>query len=288
MRAPRTGPLRTGGAGGARHPAATVAGVPPPIDSDAEFRDFAAHARPSVFALYRDNHAGQTVEFVRAQKAAFLPPRRQRMGVWEVAEILDQLVDDSDPDLALPQLDHALQTAEALRADGAEPWLVLTGFLHDFGKLLCAFGEPQWAVVGDTFPVGCAFSDRIVFPELFDANPDRRDPRYRTRLGIYDEHCGLEAVQLSWGHDEYLYHVLRDSLPEPALAIVRYHSCYAIHREAAYDFLLSPRDHELLAWVRHFNRYDLYSKSRERPDRERLLPYYRELVAALLPPVLSW
>src|SRR2546422_6255074 len=43
---------------------------------------------------------------------------------------------------------------------------VLTGLIHDLGKVLCLFGEPQWAVVGDTFPVGCAHSDTIVFPEL--------------------------------------------------------------------------------------------------------------------------
>ena len=37
-------------------------------------------------------------------------------------------------------------------------WFVLVGLIHDLGKVLCLFGEPQWAVVGDTFPVGCAFS----------------------------------------------------------------------------------------------------------------------------------
>ena len=31
----------------------------------------------------------------------------------------------------------------------------------------------QWAVVGDTFPLGCRFSDTIVYPELFAENPDR-------------------------------------------------------------------------------------------------------------------
>ena len=38
--------------------------------------------------------------------------------------------------------------------------------MHDMGKVLCLFGEPQWAVVGDTFPVGCAHSDKIVYPEF--------------------------------------------------------------------------------------------------------------------------
>jgi inositol oxygenase len=57
-------------------------------------------------------------------------------------------------------------------------------------------------VVGDTFPVGCAVSDRVVFPECFADNPDRAVPQYQTPCGIYAPACGLDAVHLSWGHDE--------------------------------------------------------------------------------------
>ena len=28
------------------------------------------------------------------------------------------------------------------------------------------FGEEQWAVVGDTFPLGCKFSEKIVFHDF--------------------------------------------------------------------------------------------------------------------------
>jgi inositol oxygenase len=75
-------------------------------------------------------------------------------------------------------------------------------------------------VVGDTFPVGCAFSDKIVFPEFFADNPDICVPEYQTRLGIYDENTGLDNVHLSWGHDEYLYHVVKDYLPDEALYMI--------------------------------------------------------------------
>jgi len=252
------------------------------------FRDYARTARPSVRELYRQNHAKQTLAFVLAKKSEYLPPRRQRMGVWQAFGSLDRFVDDSDPDLELPQVDHALQTAERLRAAGKPDWLVLTGFLHDVGKVLHLFGEPQWAVVGDTFPVGCAFSERIVFPELFATNPDRAVPGYSTRLGIYDEGCGLDRVHLSWGHDEYLYRVLEEHLPEPALYVIRYHSFYAQHRERAYDFLLDARDRRLLEVVRDFQPYDLYSKSSERPSLARLRPYYEDLVAKFLPDQLMW
>lgn len=58
-------------------------------------------------------------------------------------------------------------------------WLQLTGLIHDVGKLLALWGEPQWAAVGDTFPVGCAFSEKCVFHSFFEKNPDNSHPVYR-------------------------------------------------------------------------------------------------------------
>src|SRR5687767_15533890 len=126
------------------------------------------------------------------------------MTVWEAMEFLDTLVDDSDPDTQMSQMQHLLQTAEAIRRDGHPPWFVLAGLVHDLGKTLCLYGEPQWAAVGDTFPVGCRFSDKIVFPEFFADNPDSRRPELMTENGIYEPGCGLDRVLLSWGHDEYM------------------------------------------------------------------------------------
>ena len=54
----------------------------------------------------------------------------------------------------------------------------------------------------DTFVVGCKFSDKIIYPETFAANPDSKDPVYSTEYGVYSPHCGLENVMLSSGHDE--------------------------------------------------------------------------------------
>ena len=110
------------------------------------------------------------------------------MGIWEAMEYLNTLVDDSDPDTDLRRSSTLMQTAEAIRRDGHPRWMVsLSGLIHDLGKVLCLYGEPQWAVVGDTFPVGCAWSDKIVFPEFFDDNPDRQVPRYQTQIGVYEE-----------------------------------------------------------------------------------------------------
>lgn len=253
-----------------------------------EFRDYRAESRPSVKEFYRLNHTYQTLELVLAKKREFCGKNRKQMGVWEALELLNTLVDDSDPDTELPQIEHALQTAEQIRRDGHPRWFVLTGLMHDLGKILWFYGEPQWAIVGDTFPVGCAYSEKIVFPEFFDANPDSRDPHLQTKLGIYEENCGLDNVHMSWGHDEYLYQVVKDYLPSEALYMLRYHSAYVIHREGDYDYLMNDKDRELFDAVRAFNPYDLYSKGDDRPNVAALRPYYEELIAEYFPTKLSW
>src|SRR5438445_941627 len=253
-----------------------------------QFRDYEHTARPSVRECYRLNHRHQTYDFVQGKRREFLSLNRRQMGVWDALEFLNTLVDDSDPDTDLSQLDHLLQTAEQIRRDGHPRWFVLTGLVHDLGKILCLYGEPQWAVVGDTFPVGCAFSPKVVFNEFFAANPDSRAPEYQTNLGIYEEGCGLDHVDMSWGHDEYIYHVAKDYLPESAGYMLRYHSFYPAHLEGEYQYLMSDHDKEMFKWVREFSQYDLYSKSSERPDAEKLRPYYEDLIAEFFPPQLAW
>lgn len=259
-----------------------------PNKTKEQFRDYEADARPSVREFYRLNHRHQTYDFVQAKKKEFLSRARRKMSVWEAMEFLNTLVDDSDPDTDLSQLEHLLQTAEQIRKDGHPRWFILTGLIHDLGKILCLYGEPQWAVVGDTFPVGCAWSDKIVFHTFFADNPDSREPRYRSRTGVYAEGCGLENVHLSWGHDEYLYHVVKDYLPTEALYMIRYHSFYPAHREGEYQHLMNDQDKEMFAWVRAFNPYDLYTKSHVRPQVEELRPFYQELIGEYFPATLQW
>ena len=198
------------------------------------------------------------------------------------------MVDDSDPDTDLTQIEHLLQTSGAIRKDGHPRWMVLVGFIHDLGKCLCLYGEPQWGVVGDTFPVGCAWSDQIVFPEYFARNPDAKLPEYQTKYGIYEPNCGLENVHMSFGHDGYIAEVMKPYLSDEAIYMLRFHSFYAWHRHGAYQHLENEKDKAMLAWVRKFNPYDLYSKGHSKPDLKQLTPYYDDLFAEFLPDKLSW
>jgi inositol oxygenase len=253
-----------------------------------KFRDYRAEARASVKEFYRLNHRNQTLDFVLGKKRDFLPRNKRQMSIWQAMEYLNTLVDDSDPDTDLSQIEHLLQAAQAIRRDGHPRWFILTGLIHDLGKILCLWGEPQWAVVGDTFPVGCAYSDKVVFPEFFTENADYQIPAYQTSCGIYEESCGLDKVHLSWGHDEYLYNVVKDHLPTEALYMIRYHSFYAAHREGAYRHLMNDQDKQMFKWVKKFNPYDLYSKGDEKPAVNELKPFYQELIAEYFPATLRW
>ncbi|MFL6416976.1 MAG: inositol oxygenase family protein [Bryobacteraceae bacterium] len=256
--------------------------------SEEEFRNYKADANPTVTEFYRQNHKYQTLDFVLAKQKEYCGLLRGKKSIWEMAEYLNQLVDDSDPDTDLTQIEHLLQTAEAIRKDGHPRWFILTGLVHDLGKVLCLYGEPQWAVVGDTFPVGCAYSDQIVFPEFFADNPDSKVPEYQTEYGIYSPNCGLDKVHLSWGHDEYIYRVTRDYLPESAQYMLRYHSFYSAHRHGAYRHLMNEHDEDMFKWVRAFNPYDLYSKGRDRPNLKEIKPFYEGLVSEFFPDQISW
>jgi hypothetical protein len=77
----------------------------------------------------------------------------------------------------------------------------VTALLHDLGKNLYLWGcdeegtgqNAQFALVGDTFVVGCRLPEGCVYPEFNSLNSDMSDPRYNTELGIYQEGCGLEV-----------------------------------------------------------------------------------------------
>ena len=86
-----------------------------PAKAKDEFRNYEAPARDTVKNFYRLNHTFQTYEFVVDKKEEFLQFNRKVMKVWDAMEFLNTLVDDSDPDTDLDQLQHLLQTGEAIK-----------------------------------------------------------------------------------------------------------------------------------------------------------------------------
>jgi inositol oxygenase len=249
-----------------------------------------------VAKFYKLNHLNQTYKHVRRMHSEIFPLGRWKLNIFEVISLLDEIIDKSDPDLSKKQIVHALQAGEACRkARPEDDWFHLIGFVHDLGKILThpnMHNIPQWSVVGDTFPVGCAFSDKCVFPEYFKLNPDFGNQEFSSELGIYREKVGFDNLLMSFGHDEYLYQVLKNSkclLPEEALYIVRFHSFYPWHRSGGYAHLASDKDWELLSLLREFQKCDLYSKVDMELDVETFLPYYENLITKYFPnSLLEW
>lgn len=263
-----------------------------------EFRKYSEEEEDYIQArvkrTYYQMHTNQTVEFVRDRMAKWTRFDHAELTIMEALVKLNALVDESDPDSDLPNIVHAFQTAERIRATHPDQdWFHLTGLIHDLGKVLALWGEQQWAVVGDTFVVGCAYADSIVYRESsFDNNPDLNDPRYNTECGIYKPNCGLDNVMFSWGHDEYLACVLENhpecKLPKEAIRVIRLHSFYPWHTGGNYMHLCNEDDLNALPLIREFNKFDLYTKSESVPDIEQLIPYYQGLIDKYLPGKLKW
>ena len=257
---------------------------------DDEYRDY-KDCPPGVRAHYAAMRAHQSVEYVERMERKWLKFDHARMTLREAFERLTDYVDASDPDTALPNTVHAFQAAEAARAAGEPDWLQLTCLIHDVGKIMgvldpcTADGQTQdaaqWGIAGDTWVVGHPLPPCAIMPELTTQD----------RVSVYAHGCGLDALKFAFGHDEYLYRVLvanETTLPHAALAMVRYHSCYPLHSGGAYAELLAPGDEETLEWVREFNKFDLYTKSDERPNVAELWPYYQKLIDKYLPGKLQW
>ena len=258
------------------------------------FRNYEApDVSVAVREHYRKMRSRQTVDYVRHMHGKYLTFDKP-MDLWDAMRALNRLVDVSDPDLDLPNVQHLIQSAEAIRADGRPDWMQLTGLIHDLGKVMFLWGsdadgtsqDEQWGMVGDVFVVGCALPDACVYPEFNALNPDMQDPRYNTPTGIYEAGCGIDAVDLAFGHDEYLYQVLShhptNTLPDEAMVMIRYHSFYPWHSGGAYTELLNQQDRKYLEIIRDFNQYDLYTKSQKVYELEDVLDYYRPIAEKYL------
>ena len=143
------------------------------------------------------------------------------------------------------------------------------------------------------FPVGCMFERVGVFPRFFDGNRDSKHPIYSTQLGIYEPGCGLNNLIMCFSHDEYMYKVLtheknatqitEKKLPIQAYYMIRFHSFFPLHKFEAYTIFEDEMDKQNKEWVQMFAKFDLYSKSHEIVDIEKVKPYYEKLIKQYLP-----
>jgi len=246
-------------------------------------------------SFYRDMHKNQTYNYALLKQLEYGEfGKRCRMTLKDALSMMDRFVDPSDPDLiSTPNLVHAYQTAERIRRKYPHNYeLQLCGLIHDVGKILFAFGEPAWAVVGDTYPLGCAFQKSIVYYDTMGGNPDRDVPEYCTKLGVYPRGCGMRNLTMAFGHDEYLYLVLRHNrnhkLSERYWNIIKFHSFYPWHTGKDYRYFMDESDKSLLTDLIAFNEFDLYSKEDSTDISRSVKKYYDDLLDYYFPEKLEW
>lgn len=248
------------------------------------FRNY-KKAEDSIKNHYRKLRRNQTLDYVKFMHIKYHQFNKQ-LDIWDCFKLLENFIDVSDPDINLPNEHHLYQTAEAIRKDGHPEWLQVVGLIHDLGKLLYIKGcdqdgtsiKEQWGIVGDTFIIGYPIPDTTIYSEYNQLNPDGN---FGGKPGIYGKNCGLDRCYVSYGHDEYLYQVLRHNkcpLPDEGYYIIRFHSLYPYHKEDEYEDLMNNKDHKMKKWLKLFNKYDLYSKEDTKVDIKKLKKYYEPLL----------
>lgn len=262
--------------------------------AEKEFRNYdQGEAIAAVKENYRKMRTNQTFDYVQRMRQKYLTYERP-MDLWDAMATLNDLIDVSDPDLDLPNVQHLIQSAEAIRNDNRPDWMQLVGLIHDLGKVMYLWGadedgtsqDEQWGTVGDVFIVGCKFPTTCVYPEFNTLNPDMHDSRYNSDYGIYSPGCGLDNTFLAWGHDEYFYQVLSNHatnrIPKEGMIMIRYHSFYPWHTGGSYTHLTNATDDLYKEWIKDFNRYDLYTKSQQVFELDEVRSYYEPIAKKYL------
>ena len=149
----------------------------------------------------------------------------------------------------------------AIRDDGYPRWFQFVGLLHALGKVMYIKGcdndgtstTHQWGILGETFILGCKLPDSCIYPHMNWGNPDLMNKFIDIELGIYTTNCGLTNCKMSWGHGEYLYHVVKNHtnrFPQAGLWCIRYQELYPWHTHSDYSHLTDSFDDMYLYWVR--------------------------------------
>ena len=82
------------------------------------FRDYSKSDNDKnnkVAKTYKKMLEKQTLKYVLSKKKKYQKYPNIKKHIWKVFDLLDNIIDESDPDTDLPQIIHAYQTAQALQ-----------------------------------------------------------------------------------------------------------------------------------------------------------------------------
>ena len=172
---------------------------------------------------------------------------------------------DSSPDAAPSLRTLCFIMAETAREEGLPDWVQLVALFHELGEALKVIDPSNtgdmastydWTISSRSRLVGCKIPARATFSEFRHLNLDEEDPRYSSDTGVYQENCGLNTVCLMWSGCEYIYHLLKHNnatLPDEALAMIRYYLLGDWHEHREYSALTNAEDEDMLPFVQEFD-----------------------------------
>ena len=215
--------------------------------------DLSAYEYERRAAIICKEHWNQSEETALALRAKYEAPIFGNMRVWDLIEMLGQVIDSGDRTLyATSQLIHVLQILDQMKRDGiTDPDLILASLIHDIGKVAVLAGEaPEHVFGGHHRPI----------------SPDA--------TGI-----GLDNCLLQWDHGELAYTRFKDLVPDHVAWLIRYHTIV----EADCRPFMDDRDRLYTQrYLRPFAKYDVHSKSPFYVPTV-ALGEYRELIETAFP-----
>uniref|UniRef100_A0A7S4N1T4 Inositol oxygenase n=1 Tax=Odontella aurita TaxID=265563 RepID=A0A7S4N1T4_9STRA len=217
---------------------------------------------------YRHTWKTQCVGYVRRMRDRYLTFSLGKVDVRSALEMAKTL--PCHPYRVNGQAGPSLRTflfslADAVRLDGYPDWMQMAALVHELGRVVSIL-DPKtameveatgydWALSCRSRVVGCAPVRRASFREFHSLNPDRNDGRYNTALGMYEEHCGLENVLLTWTGPEYINHMLRHngaSIPDEGFDMIRLFPLGDWHDHGEYEHLTNEDDGDARPFVSDF------------------------------------
>ncbi|CAN0095728.1 unnamed protein product [Bubo scandiacus] len=238
-------------------------------------------------------HTHQTVEFVRKKRAQYggAPcarwPSWRRWGCWTRwwTSRTPTWISPTPTTRSKPPRASAGSTPTKT---GSTSW----GCCTTWGRSWRCLGSPSGPWWGTPSPWAARCRNLWFFgipPSTTTLTPET--PGTAQSSGCTNPAAAWDNVLMSWGHDEYMYRVMKFNnfaLPEEAFYMVRFHSFYPWHTHGDYLHLCTEEDLRMLPWVQELNKFDLYTKQEELPDVQQLQGYYQSLIDKYCPGQLCW
>mmetsp|Transcript_24212 Transcript_24212/g.42556 ORF Transcript_24212/g.42556 Transcript_24212/m.42556 type:complete len:669 (-) Transcript_24212:52-2058(-) len=235
---------------------------------------------PTKRSHYRRMWSTQSVEYAKSMQSLYLRFDCRRLTLKDALNYSKLL--PANPFFiptnrisgsAVPSLRTLMySTAELARSEGHPDWIQLVALMYGLAGILTFFLDPEslrgydWTIHDvEARVLGCKRSNCAAYPEFHNLSPDKEDPRYSTRLGMYEkEHEGLENVLLSWTSNDYMYFMLKYnsiSIPDEAFTVLKLSRLVDWHCRGEYTSLSNEEDEQMKQFVADF--YDLCIRAQQ-------------------------